>query len=34
MGGVRYTIKDGIVFDAPELLADVRDKVARAKAEQ
>ncbi len=34
VGGVRYTIKDGIVFDAPELLADVRDKVARAKAEQ
>ncbi|MDH3308717.1 MAG: amidohydrolase family protein [Acidimicrobiia bacterium] len=31
-GGVRYTIKDGIVFDASELLADVRRIVERAKA--
>jgi len=30
-GGVRYTIKDGIVFDAPKLLADVRKMVAEAK---
>lgn len=30
-GGVRWTIKDGIVFDAPQLLADVRDMVRRAK---
>jgi hypothetical protein len=28
---VRYTIKDGIVFDAPKLLADVRKMVAEAK---
>ena len=32
VGGVRYTIKDGIVFDAPELLADVRRIVQEAKA--
>ena len=31
MGGVRYTIKDGIVFDAPALLADVRRMVREAK---
>ncbi|HAT41565.1 MAG TPA: amidohydrolase [Rheinheimera sp.] len=30
--GVRYTIKDGIVFDAQQLLADVRALVAQAKA--
>jgi cytosine/adenosine deaminase-related metal-dependent hydrolase len=30
-GGVRWTIKDGIVFDAPQLLADVREMVRRAK---
>lgn len=29
-GGVRYTIKDGIVFDAPRLLADVREMVRQA----
>ncbi|MDQ3697776.1 MAG: amidohydrolase family protein [Gemmatimonadota bacterium] len=32
-GGVKYTIKDGIVFDAPALLADVREMVRRAKSE-
>ncbi len=31
VGGVRYTIKDGIVYDAKELLADVRGMVERAK---
>jgi hypothetical protein len=31
VGGVRYTIKDGIVYDAPKLLADVRRIVAEAK---
>jgi imidazolonepropionase-like amidohydrolase len=31
VGGVRYTIKDGIVYDARELLADVRRIVADAK---
>jgi len=32
VGGVRYTIKDGIVFDAKKLLADVRQMVAQEKA--
>jgi hypothetical protein len=31
VGGVRYTIKDGIVYDARELLADVRRIVKEAK---
>ena len=31
VGGVRYTIKDGVIFDARELLADVRALVAAAK---
>src|SRR5207249_4726295 len=30
-GGVRYTIKQGIVFDSQQLLADVREMVKRAK---
>lgn len=30
-GGVKYTIKDGVVFDAAELLAEVREMVKRAK---
>ncbi|MCB9831700.1 MAG: amidohydrolase family protein [Planctomycetes bacterium] len=33
VGGVRWTIKDGIVYDAPRLLADVRAMVRRAKDE-
>ena len=33
VGGVRYTIKDGIIYDAPSLLADVRGLVAEAKEE-
>ncbi|WP_103664708.1 amidohydrolase family protein [Gracilimonas amylolytica] len=33
-GGVRYTIKDGIVFDAKELLKDVAEMVEAAKAEE
>lgn len=32
VGGVRWTIKDGIVFDAPALLKSVRDQVAAEKA--
>ncbi|BDC48436.1 amidohydrolase [Bryobacterales bacterium F-183] len=32
VGGVRYTIKDGIVYDAKSLLADVAAMVERAKA--
>lgn len=33
LGGVRYTIKDGIVYDAAELLQDVREIVDQARAE-
>lgn len=31
VGGVRYTIKDGIIYDAKKLLEDVRQMVAKAK---
>ncbi len=31
IGGVSYTIKDGIVFDAKELLSDVERMVRAAK---
>ena len=31
VGGIKYTIKDGIVYDAPKLLADVRRIVREAK---
>jgi imidazolonepropionase-like amidohydrolase len=31
VGGVRYTIKDGVVYDARELLADVRNMVDEAR---
>ncbi|NNF03441.1 MAG: amidohydrolase family protein [Rhodothermales bacterium] len=34
VGGVRYTIKDGVVFDARVLLEDVRDMVDAQKAER
>jgi imidazolonepropionase-like amidohydrolase len=34
VGGIRYTIKDGIVFDAQQLLQDVRDMVQKAKDEE
>ena len=34
VGGVKYTIKDGIVYDAKALLADVEDMVRRQKREQ
>ena len=32
VGGVRYTIKDGIVYDAKKMLADVRKMVEEEKA--
>ncbi|MEP6736068.1 MAG: amidohydrolase family protein [Chryseolinea sp.] len=32
VGGVKYTVKDGIVYDAKKLLADVRRMVAEDKA--
>ncbi|MEE4382463.1 MAG: amidohydrolase family protein [Pseudomonadales bacterium] len=31
VGGVRWTVRDGVVYDAPKLLADVRAMVAEAK---
>ncbi|RYD48228.1 MAG: hypothetical protein EOP60_16055, partial [Sphingomonadales bacterium] len=31
IGGVRYTVKDGIVYDAPKLLAEVAAMVAQEK---
>ena len=34
VGGVKYTVKDGIVFDAKQLLADVREMVRQAKEEE
>ncbi|MDA8016451.1 MAG: amidohydrolase family protein [Thermoanaerobaculia bacterium] len=33
VGGVKYTVKDGIVYDAKQLLADVREMVREAKEE-
>ncbi|HEX2091992.1 MAG TPA: amidohydrolase family protein [Longimicrobiaceae bacterium] len=33
-GGVKYTVKDGIVYDARRLLADVEEMVTRAKGEE
>ena len=34
VGGIRYTVKDGIVYDVHELLADVRAMVDEAKRER
>lgn len=34
VGGVRWTVKDGVVYDAQKLLADVREMVAEAKRER
>lgn len=34
VGGVKYTVKDGIVYDAKKLLADVRKIVADTKAKE
>ena len=34
VGGVEYTIKDGIVYDAKQLLSDVREMVRKDKAAQ
>ncbi len=34
VGGIRYTIKDGIVYDAKELLADVARMVERRRQER
>ena len=32
VGGVKYTIKDGIIYDAKQLLADVKAMVDAEKA--
>ncbi|WP_138430069.1 amidohydrolase family protein [Fodinibius saliphilus] len=34
IGGVEYTIKDGIVYDAEEMLQDVAEMVKKSKAEK
>ncbi|GMR11858.1 MAG: amidohydrolase family protein [Gemmatimonadota bacterium] len=34
VGGIRYTIKDGIVYDAKQLLEDVREMVREAKTKK
>lgn len=34
VGGVKYTIKDGIIYDAKRLLQEVKDMVDKAKAEE
>ena len=34
VGGVEYTIKDGIVYDAKKLLQDVADMVEKQKRER
>lgn len=34
VGGIKYTIKDGIVYDARQLLADVAKMVAKQKADR
>ena len=31
VGGVKYTIKDGIIYDAKQLLKDVENMVKKAK---
>ena len=33
VGGIKYTIKDGIVYDAKQLLEEVREMVRQAKEE-
>jgi hypothetical protein len=34
VGGVKYTIKDGVVFDAKQLLAEVAGMVEKQKKER
>jgi imidazolonepropionase-like amidohydrolase len=34
VGGVKYTVKDGIVYDAKKLLQDVKEMVDKAKTEE
>ncbi len=32
VGGIAYTVKDGIIYDAAKLRAEIRDMVAKSKA--
>jgi len=34
VGGVKYTVKDGIIYDAKQLLEDVREMVRKAKEDE
>lgn len=34
VGGIKYTIKDGIIYDSQQLLNDVRNMVRKAKSEK
>ena len=34
VGGVKYTIKDGIIYDAKKLLAEVKNIVTEAKKKE
>jgi len=34
VGGVKYTIKDGVIYDAKQLLADAKKIVDDAKEEE
>jgi hypothetical protein len=34
VGGVKYTIKDGVIYDAKQLLADVREMVRQSKTKE
>ncbi|MDN5202033.1 hypothetical protein QQ008_11685 [Fulvivirgaceae bacterium BMA10] len=34
VGGVKYTIKDGIIYDARQLLKDVEEMVNKQKTER
>ena len=34
VGGVKYTVKDGVIYDAKKLLADVRKMVSEAKTKE
>jgi len=34
VGGVKYTIKDGVVYDAKQLLQDVKEMVAKQKEKE
>ena len=34
VGGVKYTVKDGIIYDAKKLLEDVKQQVKAAKEKE